>query len=162
MEGIGTRIRKTRKAQGLTIQDLAQKSGMSVMSIRRYETGDRQPLIKHIEKIAAVLGVTPAYLIGLNSESAENGVKVETALISNEVVDRLAAFYRSCYDDWKRLADEAAAAGHDDDEEAFRAITRRANKKSDFMEGFKAAVNVFGIDTDEFLATVNADHTAEQ
>ena len=58
--------------------------------------------------------------------------------------------------------EEAKSAAHDDDMDAHQAITRRADKKSDFMEGIKYAAQILGIDVDEFLAAVNADRTAEQ
>lgn len=82
---------------------------------------------------------------------------MENALTRDEIKGRLADLYRGLYDSWFRLMDEAKAAAHDDDQDAFKAITRRADKRSDFMDGIKNAAEVLGISPDEFMATVNAD-----
>ncbi|MCD7847535.1 MAG: helix-turn-helix domain-containing protein [Oscillospiraceae bacterium] len=56
-ESDGKRIRKYRKLRGLTQEELAKMTGLSTMSIRRYESGERiapQPILI---KIARTLGV---------------------------------------------------------------------------------------------------------
>ena len=73
-----------------------------------------------------------------------------------EVMEKLAGLYNGVYDDWFLMMDEAKAAAHDDDDEAFKAITRRADKKSNFMEGVKAAAEALGIGNDEFLAAASS------
>ncbi len=54
---IGEQIRKYRKLKGLTQEELAKKSGLSTMSIRRYETGERIAPQPNLIKIAEALGV---------------------------------------------------------------------------------------------------------
>lgn len=54
---IGEQIRKYRKLLGLTQQDLADKTGISLMSIRRYESGEREPKAITLSVIAQALGV---------------------------------------------------------------------------------------------------------
>lgn len=54
-QSTGDKIREYRKLAGLTQQELAKKSGISMMSIRRYETGERQPDAETISKIAKAL-----------------------------------------------------------------------------------------------------------
>ena len=58
MNDIGKNIEMHRKRLGLTQKELAQKSGVSEMSIRRYEHSERTPSIKNIKPIAAALGVS--------------------------------------------------------------------------------------------------------
>ena len=53
--GIGERIRYYRKLAGLTQSELAKKAGISMMSIRRYETGERVPNLETLRKIASCL-----------------------------------------------------------------------------------------------------------
>ena len=53
----------------MTRDSLAEKSGLSVMSIRRYESDERQPRVDQLEQIANALDVTSTYLIGCQSES---------------------------------------------------------------------------------------------
>ena len=54
----GMQIRKMRKAFGLTQAEFAEKSGISMMSLRRYETNERQPTMQTITRMAAALGLT--------------------------------------------------------------------------------------------------------
>ena len=56
---LGERIKAARKQRGMTQRELAQKVGISVNSLSRYETGERQPNIETLSKIAEALGVDP-------------------------------------------------------------------------------------------------------
>jgi len=62
IKSLGDIIRKCRKIKGLTQEELARKSGLSTMSIRRYENGERLINEKIFSRIADVLGI-PADLI---------------------------------------------------------------------------------------------------
>lgn len=57
MKAIGKKIRECRKIKGYTQEDLANKSGLSTMSIRRYERGERIAPQTNLIKIAKALGV---------------------------------------------------------------------------------------------------------
>lgn len=61
---IGERLRNTRKAKNLTQMQLAQSAGVAVNSIRLYEGDKREPTIKALQKLADVLGVSEAWLMG--------------------------------------------------------------------------------------------------
>ena len=63
MSAIGERIRCYRKFIGWTQEQLAHKTGLSVMSIRRYESGDRMPNQIVIAKIAQALEISPSFLL---------------------------------------------------------------------------------------------------
>lgn len=54
---VGFRIKAFRKQRGLTQEELAIKSGVSVMSIRRYESEERTPKFATMEKIASALQI---------------------------------------------------------------------------------------------------------
>ena len=54
----GQRIRKVRKALQLTQEAFAQKCGISLTSLRRYEANERQPNIATIEGMAKSLNMT--------------------------------------------------------------------------------------------------------
>lgn len=54
----GDFIKQYRKRKKMTQQELAQKSGVSMMSIRRYEKNERIPSIEHLKKIASSLGIS--------------------------------------------------------------------------------------------------------
>lgn len=60
---IGERIREARKLSKITQAQLAEKSGVAMISIHQYETGKRRPQIEQIQAIANVLGVSVDYLL---------------------------------------------------------------------------------------------------
>lgn len=74
---IGSQIRKYRKQKEFTQEQLAQKTGISLMSIRRYETGERKPRMGQLEKIAAALGMTPASLCWPEKENQQVPAELE-------------------------------------------------------------------------------------
>lgn len=63
MSTIGERIKLKRKMAGLTQEQLANKVGISMMSIRRYESGERLVTDETLQKIAAALNVPPLYFL---------------------------------------------------------------------------------------------------
>lgn len=60
---IGENIKRERKQKGLTQEELAKKLGVSVMTVRRFETDAREPKMNMIKKIAAVLNIDYIFLI---------------------------------------------------------------------------------------------------
>ena len=59
---IASRLKSARKAAGLTQEQLAQASGVTQGAIQKVENGKSQRPRK-LKKIAAVLGVSPAWLL---------------------------------------------------------------------------------------------------
>lgn len=57
MKKLGENIRQARKIKGLTQEELAEKSNLSTMSIRRYEGGQRTITEKALVRIANALDV---------------------------------------------------------------------------------------------------------
>lgn len=64
---IGENIRKARKAQNLSQDDLAEAIGANRVTISKYETGRFLPSITALEKLADVLHTTSAELTGGSS-----------------------------------------------------------------------------------------------
>lgn len=54
----GDQICKMRKAYGLTQIEFAEKAGIAVNSLRRYESNERQPNMKVIAKMASALNLS--------------------------------------------------------------------------------------------------------
>lgn len=67
---VGERIRYRRKELDLTLEQIAKTIKVSKQTVQRYESGviSNIPPDK-IEVIAKVLGVTPAYIMGWDSEN---------------------------------------------------------------------------------------------
>lgn len=72
---IGERIRAARKKAGLTQRELAEKSEISLMSIRRYETGERTPSAKVQRRIEAAAAAE------LDEDAAQSRYYMVSALI---------------------------------------------------------------------------------
>jgi len=68
---VGTKIRYYRKAAGFTQEELAKKAGLSVMSIRRYESGERVVPPEALASLAKELNVSKEELGGLYVEMVE-------------------------------------------------------------------------------------------
>ena len=88
---IGKRIRLYRKMKHITQEELAKKVGVAAPTITRYETGDRQPSIRQIRKIASALDVSIDELIGMGQveQEAPKEQKEETNLAKKEVMELL-------------------------------------------------------------------------
>jgi transcriptional regulator with XRE-family HTH domain len=63
--GCGERIKLWREKKNMTQQNLADISCLKQVNICRYETGSRNPSIKAAKKLANVLEVSAAYILGL-------------------------------------------------------------------------------------------------
>lgn len=61
---IGDRIRLHRRRLGMTQKELAARVGVSPGTIGMYETNRREPDLETIRRLAEVLGVTVAELVG--------------------------------------------------------------------------------------------------
>lgn len=62
---IGEKLKKRRKRQNLTQKQLADKVGISLMSIQRYERDQRQPTVEILEKICDALDTSVINFMGL-------------------------------------------------------------------------------------------------
>ena len=72
---LGTRISDLLKQNGLTQKELADKVGITYVSMSRYISGDRIPKGPVIANLATALHVDAGYLLGINTE--ENDSELE-------------------------------------------------------------------------------------
>lgn len=78
---IGENIKKAREAAGLTQKELAEKLGISVAMISRWEKGTRNPKMSTLTKIADAIGCDPVIFLGItppfaNVDWKPNRIKV--------------------------------------------------------------------------------------
>ena len=59
-------LRRFRKEKGLTQKEMADRLGINMSTYSRYETGNREPYVPMVKKMADILGVTGDELIGLD------------------------------------------------------------------------------------------------
>jgi transcriptional regulator with XRE-family HTH domain/ribosomal protein L40E len=71
MENIGERIYLERKRLGLSQSDLAQKIMVSTKAVSKWETGEAQPTLDNVARLAEVFGVTTDYLLSGKGPSGE-------------------------------------------------------------------------------------------
>lgn len=81
---IGQVIRDVRKRKGLTQASLGEAAGLSTMSIRRYESGDRLIPEPTIKKISAALGedIAEIFLAERKKEDDADTAKIADAINS--------------------------------------------------------------------------------
>ena len=60
---LGGSLRKARIKKGLTMEELAEKTGLSTNYIGSVERGEKSPTVKILVRIAKALGSTGAALI---------------------------------------------------------------------------------------------------
>lgn len=96
---VGERIRQRRKELGLSQTELAKRGGYTSKSdISKMETAGDEIGMNRVERIAEVLGVTPAYLLGWEmpkpSASAMDIARAfeEADVMTQEMVKRLLGY----------------------------------------------------------------------
>lgn len=66
---VGNKIKRYRELLGMTQLELSQISGVSLSGIKKYESGERIPKPRLLEKIADAFQVYPSALYGYQAES---------------------------------------------------------------------------------------------
>jgi transcriptional regulator with XRE-family HTH domain len=60
---IGSKIREIRKSKGISIEQLANSSGMDYSQLARMELGQVNFTISYLFRVAEALGITPKSLL---------------------------------------------------------------------------------------------------
>ena len=68
-EKLAQGVKDLRKRKGLSQEDLAKESGLSLRTIQRVENGESEPTGETIKRISSVLNITPAELIYWHSDN---------------------------------------------------------------------------------------------
>lgn len=68
---IGKLIKQKRKELRLSQKKLAKKANISTITLYRYETGQREPSIKNLSKIANALNTNIETFISSNNSSSK-------------------------------------------------------------------------------------------
>ena len=100
------RLKKLRKINGMTQEELSKKSGLAIGTIRQYEAGKRRPEYEALMKILKAFDLTDAELLrGLQSSTSSTDIKKEPALESglDELDIQLLAIIRTLSADQKQF-----------------------------------------------------------
>lgn len=71
----GQRIRQVRESLGWTQDDLAEKIGVAVLQINRYEHDKNEPSAEMLSRLAKALGCSADYLLGLVNDPAPKSME---------------------------------------------------------------------------------------
>lgn len=90
---IGKNIKKFRNENKLTQEKLGKIIGVKSITIRKYESDERQPDIKTLNNIAAALGVTINDLLGDNDiDSYTDGDSSAKFILVDDLIKKLEPF----------------------------------------------------------------------
>lgn len=73
----GNKIRFIREGRSLSLEDLAENTGMSVEELEQYEKGSQRPSLESLETIADALGVTIRYFLDQTQTNTSIGTRVK-------------------------------------------------------------------------------------
>ena len=68
LSDMGSRIKSARKQQGLTLEVLAEKIGISRNFLWEIEAGRKAPALNTLYNLGMVLGISIDYLLGVSTE----------------------------------------------------------------------------------------------
>ena len=89
-ETTGERIRRARKAAGLTQAELADKIGVKFSAIHKYESGAVVNLKREtIAALAAALNVKPSWLMCMEDEQAPSDNQPEDVMLLVSLFEKL-------------------------------------------------------------------------
>lgn len=71
--GMHTQLQEWRKKQGLSLRQLAKKSGVHHMSLFRLESGRLDPQLSTLLKLCAALDITLNQLVGMAKTPRKGG-----------------------------------------------------------------------------------------
>ncbi len=93
MRELGNRIRQVRVNCGCSQERLAEYVGVSRTAVSRWESGDSEPKLQHLVRIAELLQVSSDTLLGVP--------KSQTSFLSKEAESALHEFIEAIRkDDW--------------------------------------------------------------
>ena len=69
LSALGTKIKQERKQQGLTLETLAEKLGISRNFLWEIEAGRKAPALPTLYNLAVTLNVSIDYLLGLSEKN---------------------------------------------------------------------------------------------
>lgn len=99
--GVSVRIKQKRKEQRLTQQELADRVGVSLMTVLRWEKGERTPNTSVMNRLADSLNTSVAYLMGLQEDTG----KVNKVEVPADEDERVGICSSLAY--WGNVADNA-------------------------------------------------------
>lgn len=98
------RLKQLREEKGVSQKDLAANLQVTERAVQYYETGDREPTIKNIEKLATYFGVTTDYILGRTNDPQGYFADHLRRLAANEIYEPISDFISLIVDEAKKAA----------------------------------------------------------
>ncbi len=74
---LNTRLNQLRKSKGFTAQQMADSLNMHIRAYRKYESGDTNPPLENLIKIADILDTSTDYLLCRDEFLKSHGVSFD-------------------------------------------------------------------------------------
>ena len=91
-ENFNENLRYAREQKGLSQKDVAEKIGVAKSTYSLYESGNREPNVQTIKKIADVLDVSADDLLGINSEHTTMAAHFDGDEYTEDQLNRIREF----------------------------------------------------------------------
>ena len=85
-------LKNARERKGMSQKDVAEEIGVAKSTYSLYESGNREPNVQTIKKIADVLNVSADDLLGLNEEPLTIAAHFDGDEYTEEELDEINAF----------------------------------------------------------------------
>ncbi len=85
-------LKNARERRGMSQKDVAEEIGVAKSTYSLYESGNREPNVQTIKKIADVLNVSADDLLGLNDESVTIAAHFDGDEYTEDELDEIKAF----------------------------------------------------------------------
>ena len=85
-------LKNARERKGMSQKDVAEEIGVAKSTYSLYESGNREPNVQTIKKIADVLNVSADELLGLNEEPLTIAAHFDGDEYTEEELDEIKAF----------------------------------------------------------------------
>lgn len=134
IESFRTRLEKALSESGLKPIELAERTGISQSTISQYRSGYSKPKDKRLVKIAEVLNVDPAWLMGLDVPMIKrDDVKKSRQLDGYYINDETARMAQTIFEnkELRALFDAAQDAKPDDLKTAYDVLLALKRKENE-------------------------------
>lgn len=98
------RLKQALAERHMTMSELSKKSGIDKSIISRYLHNKALPKVSAIEKMSAVLSVSPAWLSGYDVKEPTDGLSsigIDISKLSESDIDKLVGYYQCLIDSHK-------------------------------------------------------------
>ena len=81
-------IKKYRKARKLTMEQLSEKSGINLSTLKKYETDNRNPKLEQLSKIAEALEVSVFEFLDIEVKSVNDIISLVNRLQKRQYINQ--------------------------------------------------------------------------